>query len=281
MTETEAQRAQLAASAKPEDIPLYVHDPSSLVISSLLENRNLTEEHLLIIANRKNVPPDILTSIFKDKRWSESYAVRLALARNPKTPLFTALSIARYLRLFDLADMARNHALPVVFRKKVETIVIEKIPSLPLGIKKTLAKVSSGEILLALILDGYPEVVSICLGSPSLIEAHLYKVINRKTTSQGIIRTIAEHRGWTCRYSIKFALIRNPHTPLARSVPFIAEMRIADLVELYRDPLLPPEVKPYLHRELLERGKDPEHLTPPDEERIIEIDDQELDELER
>jgi len=281
MADGEEQRIALAANAAENEITLLVHDLSPRVIRALLENRNITEEHILIIANRKNLPAEVLDRIFRDRRWTESYPVRLALAKNPKTPLFTALSIARFLRLFDLADLARNHFLPVIYRKKLEAIVIEKIPTLAFGIKKTLAKVAAGEILLALIQDGYPEVVRLCLDNPHLVEAHLYRIISRKTTTPGTVRTIAEHGSWTSRYHIKFALLRNEHTPLVRSVQFLPALKLADLRELYRDRQLPPGVRPFIHRELLERGEDPSLLHAENEELVFEIDERELEEMER
>ncbi|MDH4163085.1 MAG: hypothetical protein OEW15_10405 [Nitrospirota bacterium] len=271
MSESEDRRAEHAATCTEESIASYIHDSSPPVIHALLNNRNITEEHILIIAGRKNVPADILDAIFRSKRWSESYAVRVALAKNPKTPLFTALSIARFLRLFDLAEISRNQTLPVIYRKKVGAIVIEKIPTLALGIKKTLAKVASGDILLSLIQDGYPEVVKICLDNPHLVEASLYKIISRKTTTGATIRSIADHKNWTCRYHIKFALIRNAHTPLVRCVLFLTSLKTADLKELYRDPTIPRTVRPYIHQELMERGIDPELLPPFEEEQVIEI----------
>jgi hypothetical protein len=281
MNGTEEDRAGLAASASEDALTLYLHDPSPKVVRAVLENRSLTEEHVLIIANRKNLPSEILESIFRDKRWTDSYPVRLALARNPKTPSFVALSISRFLRLFDLADLARNHFLPVLYRKKVEAIVIEKIPTLALGVKKTLAKIAAGDILLALLQDGYPEVVRQCLENPHLVEAHLYKAINRKITSPGTIRTITENKNWTCRYHIKFALVRNEHTPLARSVLFLPDLRTADLRELYRDPHLPSGVRPSVHRELMERGEDPGAIMGGDDESVYEIGESEMDDLDR
>ena len=276
MHDSEESRVAKAASASDEDISLFVHDPSPKVILSLLENRNLTDEHVLIIANRKNLTPEVLNTVIKDPRWSESYTVRLALAKNPKTPLYAALSIARFLHLFDITDLARNHLLPVMFRKKMEAIVIERIPTLALGVKKTLAKIAAGDILIALIKDGYPDVIKPCLENPHLVEAHLYKVINHKTTTPGTIRTIAENRNWTFRYHIKFALIRNEHTPLARCVLFIAALKTLDLKELYRDPHLPPGVRPHIHRELMERGHDPDKLSSPDEETVFVIDENDI-----
>lgn len=281
MTESEGKRIELAASAQEDELTLLVHDPSPKVIMAMLGNRNVTEEHVLIVANRKNLPPEVLSAIFGDKRWSESYPVRLALAKNPKTPLFTALSIARFLRLFDLVELSRNQLIPAIYRRKLEAIVVEKIPSLALGVKKTMARTAGGGIVLALLKDGYPEVVKHCLENPYLVEAHLYKIISLQTTGPGTIRTIAEDRNWSCRYHIKFALIRNEHTPLARSVLFLPELKLLDLKELYRDPLLPAGVKPFIHRELVERGEDPEHLGQDEAERVFTVEEDDLADIEQ
>jgi hypothetical protein len=99
-------------------------------------------------------------------------------------------------------------------------------------------------------------------------------------TTPGTIRTIAENRNWTFRYHIKFALIRNEHTPLARTALFLTDLKTPDLKELYRDPHLPPAVRPFIHRELLERGVDPERLGGHDEEIVFAIDERELVDIE-
>lgn len=260
MKETEAMREMRAAGAGEDEISTMVHDPSQRVIMALLANRNIGEEDVLIIATRKNLPGDVLEMIAKDKRWLEQYPIRLALARNPKTPLFSALSIVRYLRLFDQVELARNTALPVIFRKKIEAIVMEKIPTMALGMKKTLSRIAAGNVLLKLIQDGYPEVVIPCLNNPHLVEAHLFKIINREETNPATVRLIAEHPNWSNRYHIRFALVRNKHTPLSRSVVFVSGMKISDLKELFVDPSLPAGVRPCIHRELLERGEDVENI---------------------
>ncbi|HSA77884.1 MAG TPA: hypothetical protein VLG72_03395, partial [Nitrospirota bacterium] len=231
---------------------------------------------VLIIANRKNVPANILEMIAKDKRWAESYPVRLALARNPKAPLSISLSIARYLRLFDLEEISRCHFIPLAFRRKVETIIIERIPTLPLGNKKTLAKKSAGNVLLKLLQDGDPDVVQLCLNNPHLVEGHLYKVISRVDTVAQTIRMIAMHPNWSSRPPIRFSLARNGHTPLSLSVRFLKSMKIMDLRELYADPSVAVTIKPFVYRELWERGQQPEKVG---EEQVYEIDEEEMEAL--
>src|SRR5690242_8975441 len=130
MSDTEEGKIARAASAGSEQIVALLHDPSPVVMKALLGNSNLREEDVLVIANRKNVPGAVLDMIARDKRWTESYPVRLALAKNPKTPLSVSLSIVRYLYLFDIAEMTRSHLIPPAFRHKVESIVRERIPAM-------------------------------------------------------------------------------------------------------------------------------------------------------
>jgi len=271
MTDAEETRIEQAKSAREGDIARFLHDSSPNVVRALLRNGHITEDDVLVMATRKNLPPDIFDMIAKDKRWARSYPICLALAKNPKTPLSASLSIARHIRLFDLVEISRSHSLPVVFRHKLEAIIIEKIPTMALGVKKSLAKIASGEVLLKLLQDGYPDVVKLCLENPYLVETHLYKVISRHSTSPATIRTLAEHGNWTARYMIKLALIRNAHTPLPLSLRFLGSMKILDLRELFADPSLSVTVKPLIHRELVKRGEQPDKVP---EEQVYEIDEE-------
>ncbi len=249
-------RISKASQAGPEDIARYLHDSSPKIIKALLNNKNLTEQDALIIANRKNLPGETLQTIYSDKRWADSYQMRLALAKNPKTPLFVSLSIARGLRLFDLADLSGSRLLPLAYRHKLEAIIIERLPALALGLKTSLAKMASGNVLMKMMEDGNPEVVKYCLNNPHMVEANLYKIINRPHTVPGTIRIIAAHPNWSSRYVIRISLMRNRHTPLAQTARFLPDMKTGDLRDLYFDPSVTTGVKPYIHKELWERGEE-------------------------
>ncbi len=273
MRDGEEQRSEEAIGAGPDEIQVLVHDLSPRVMRSLLQNRNLSEEDVVIICTRTNLPQDILEAVARDKRWSDSYRARLALARNPRTPLTVSLSLARFLRIFDLEELTRNHYVPLVFRKKVESMIMERVPTMPPGNKKTLAKKAAGNVLLKLLQDRLPDVVALCLNNPHMVEAHLYKVISRKDTPPKTITLIAGHPLWSGRSLVRFALVRNEHTPLALSAEFMRTMKVLDLRELYQDPSLPAAVRPLVHRELVRRGFDP---AVPVEEKIYEIPEKEL-----
>lgn len=277
MSEGIEERAAKASKAEKEELAVFLYDPSPVVIKALLANRNITEQEVVLVAGRRNLPGDIFEMIAKDKRWSESYPVKLALAKNPKTPLFAALSVARHLRLFDLVEICSNNSLPVVYRKKVEAVVIEKIPTMPLGIKRSLAKTAAGGVLSAMLQDGDVEVVRSCLDNPRMMEAYIFKLITRKDAAPITVRMIAGHPRWSSRYTIRLALVRNDHTPLAQSVRFFQDMKSQDLIELYKDPAVPITVKPYIHSEMKERGLDAE---PAGEgaEKVYILEDVEMEE---
>jgi hypothetical protein len=156
-------------------------------------------------------------------------------------------------------------------------IINERLLTMPLGNKKTLAKKAAGGVLLKLLLDADAEVVKLCLNNPHITEGHLFKVISRKDTRAGTIRMIAEHPNWSSRSLIRVSLVRNVHTPLSFSTRYIAEMKIMDLRELYSDPSLPVTVRPFIHRELWLRGEEPKLVM---EERVFEISEEEMAEIE-
>lgn len=247
---------QRASTANEEELESLVYHPSSKVIANLIHNKNLTEDLAIIIANRKNIYPDVFESLSRDIRWKGSYKVRLALCKNPKTPQKTTLALIKSIKIFDLADLTRNPAIPINLRMRIEADIAEKLPAVPLGVKITLAKRASSNVLMRLIEEGLKEVVAVCLDSPYMTEGSIYKIISMEKISPEVIRQIARHRKWSCRYLIRWALIRNTHAPLSCIVNFLKDIKITDLKELYAAPEVPSCTKPYIYRELLEREEE-------------------------
>jgi hypothetical protein len=244
---------QLASSGTEEDLKGLVHHHSRKVIERMLLNRNLTEELVLTIANRRNIDADIIESIYMYKKWRESYRIMLALCRNPKTRQKITLSLMKSLRIFDIADLTRNRQIPINVRMKAEAHISEKILPMPLGIKIALARRASANILMRLIEDGMKEVAAVCLESPQMTEGILCKVLSMKKIASHVIRQIAGHPKWSRRYDVQWALIRNNHAPLSRVVHFLGNIKTKDLRELHASPEVPKSTKPFIFRELRDR----------------------------
>jgi hypothetical protein len=241
---------RLASSGGAEELRRLVHTPDMAVLSTVLLNRNLTEELAVIIAMRKSIASDLLDMLSHDRRWKSSYPLKLTLCKNPMTPMKTAITFLKELRIFDLADLSRNHFIHVTLRKKAEAAIAEKLPTLPLGIKKNLARRIAGELLLKLLQEEDSELLTNCLNSPALTEGCLFKAINSPHVKSRLIELILSHPKWSYRYDLRYTLIRNNLTPLAYITGILPDIKTNDLKLLYKDPKVPKSTKPFIHSEL-------------------------------
>lgn len=224
----------------------------------LIFHKDLTEGMALYIAENRNTPPETLSLLATSQRFKDSYKLKLALCKNPKTPQRVVLSLLKFLRLFDLADLTKNQNIHINIRQKIEQILKEKLPSLPVGNRITLAKRSSSRVATAILekAGGGKEtfnLIKTCLENPFLKEGDLLKLINNEATPPNVIRAIAEHPRWSLRYSLRYALIRNYYTPLSIVVEFLKDLKVQDLEDLYRDEAVPASTKPFIYRELSSR----------------------------
>jgi len=248
-------RVKAAETADAEGLWQIIRDPHPEVISHAALNRNLTETMAVFIAKKNNTPSDTLGYLAGDFRFRECYTLKLALCKNPKTPQRVTLSLLKFMRIFDLADLTRDRHIPTILRQKVEQIILEKIPSLPSGVQTALSRRAGSTIVTTLLERGDERVVRACLDSPTLTEGHLCRIINRPARKRHLLRVIAEHEKWSLRYYVRYGLIRNFYTPMNRVAKFIEGMKTVDLKDLYRDPKLPLSTRPFIFRELLGRGE--------------------------
>jgi hypothetical protein len=220
-----------------------------------LFNKNLTEDMAVFIAKKKNTSPEILGILASDIRFKGCYKLKLAICNNPKTSLKTVMYLLKFLRIFDLGDMTKNQNIPIIVRQKIEYSILEKINSLPSGVKVALAKRSSINIIISLLEKGDRNVICSCLESPLLTEDHLCRLVNTQVSKPILIRALTEHSKWSLRYRIRYALIKNYHTPMTYVTEFICSLKTADLRELYSDQSLPSSTRPYIFNELTVRDK--------------------------
>jgi hypothetical protein len=117
------EKVSLARRASGGTLAHLRHDPNPRVIAALLENPRLTEGLLLPLLAGTAAAPPVLQLIAADPRWGSRYPVRLALARNPHTPVETALRTLPLLRKVDLKALAADVRLPVSVRDRAGLLV--------------------------------------------------------------------------------------------------------------------------------------------------------------
>jgi hypothetical protein len=113
---TLGERKSLARRRDRQLLARVLRDPSPDVIRILLGNPALTESDVLRLCARRPVAPQVLREVFCSPRWMVRYQVRLAICRNPYTPIELALSIVPHLTVQDARELANSPDLADALR---------------------------------------------------------------------------------------------------------------------------------------------------------------------
>jgi len=109
---------------------LLASDDRELIQASLA-NPFLTEAELFRTLARVNLPRAVVESIAQDEKWSFRYHIRLALVRNPLTPLSRVLEFLPDLAVNDLRDACLDRRMPEAVRKYVLAHCAERLNRRP------------------------------------------------------------------------------------------------------------------------------------------------------
>jgi hypothetical protein len=106
------ERITLARLATPAVLAPMLADTEPRVAESALLNPRLREEDLVLALRAAAAARALLEAAASSPRWRESYAVRLALVLQPRTPLALALAQISALLPHDLERVAGTPGLP-------------------------------------------------------------------------------------------------------------------------------------------------------------------------
>jgi len=96
---------------------LISEDPE--MVRAALQNPYLTEAHLLKVLAHDDLPATVVELVAGHARWSHCYHLRLALIRNPLTPLAKVLTFLPEMAVPDLRDICLDRRMPGSVRKYV------------------------------------------------------------------------------------------------------------------------------------------------------------------
>jgi hypothetical protein len=109
-------RITLARIATTKVLSLVLLDGDARVAEAALQNPRLREQDLVRALTREDVPKTLLETCVSLSRWASSYAVRLALVLQPRTPLGVALGQISSLVPRDLRRVAEAAELRPLLR---------------------------------------------------------------------------------------------------------------------------------------------------------------------
>jgi hypothetical protein len=237
---------QLAKSGEKESIQPLLFSTQEEVLTGLLENPAFSEQEALLLLNRIDLPPAVIKALAALRNLIANHDVRLAILRNPKTPPHTSLPLVKFLYPFELMGLCLLPVVPPEVKQAAEGLLVSQIPHLALGQKINLAKRGPASLVRHLLTGEDVQINQAVLNNPFLTEDILVQTLNRPRCPSSIILAILNHPKWSVRYSLRFALVRNPQITLAQALRFIPDLRQSDLREISRDPRANPEVRRYL-----------------------------------
>jgi regulator of extracellular matrix RemA (YlzA/DUF370 family) len=101
-------RMKLAMKGDREARGILIRDSNRVVCSAVVKNPRITEQEIENIAGMRTVADEVLRIIALNRSWIRSYVIIHNLARNPRTPIPTAMNILPRIRTKDLQQLAQN-----------------------------------------------------------------------------------------------------------------------------------------------------------------------------
>jgi len=210
----------------------------------------LTEDRALAQLKNRDLAGEEMEHIARNSAAMTSRKVRLALAAHPQAPRRLVLRLIRELYTFDLMQFALLPAVAADLKRVAEELLVARLASVSLGERISLARRCSGMVAAALLLDKESRVWQTALENPRLTEAAIVKALHRPGATSGFVEAVCHHAKWSLRHEIRLALLRNPHTPLARALEFARRLPPPVLRDVLHASRLPERVKVYLRKDL-------------------------------
>jgi hypothetical protein len=110
--------------------------------------------------------------------------------------------------------------------------IVQKIASLNVAGRMSLAMKGSREERAVLIRDPNKIVAAAVLSSPKMNEAEVEAIAKMANVTEDVLRSIAMNRAWTKNYAVVYALVKNPKMPVALSMNFLQRINDRDLKTL-------------------------------------------------
>lgn len=111
-------RIKLAMKGDREARSILIRDSNKVVAIAVIHNPRITDKEVEGIASMRTVNDEVLRLIATNRGWARQYPIILNLARNPRTPLPTAITILPRLYTRDLKALGQNRNISDAVRRQ-------------------------------------------------------------------------------------------------------------------------------------------------------------------
>lgn len=111
-------RMKLAMKGDREARSILIRDSNKVVCSAVVKNPRITEQEVENISAMRTVSDEVLRLISMNRAWARAYTIIHNLARNPRTPIPTAMNILPRIRTKDLHQLTQNRNVSEAVRRQ-------------------------------------------------------------------------------------------------------------------------------------------------------------------
>jgi hypothetical protein len=118
MMMTVKDRIKLGMKGDREARSILIRDSNKVVAQAVIHNPRITDQEVENIAAMRTVSDEVLRVIALNRAWARSYPIILNLARNPRTPIPTAITILSRIHTKDLQHISQNRNVSEAVRRQ-------------------------------------------------------------------------------------------------------------------------------------------------------------------
>lgn len=130
----------------------------------------------------------------------------------------------------------------------------QRIMKMSIAEKIKLATLGNKEARGILLRDSNKLVAVAAIRSPRITEGEVMMMAANRAVNDDVLRVIYNNREWTKDYRVKLGLVKNPKTPMALSMRFLATLRETDVKEIARDRNVPSGIMQQAKKMLDKKG---------------------------
>lgn len=115
---TVKDRVKLGVKGDREARGILIRDANKMVATAVMHNPRITDHEVENISSMRTVAEEVLRLIGMNRQWARSYPIIHNLARNPRTPMATAVQILGRIRTKDLKAITLNRNVSEAVRRQ-------------------------------------------------------------------------------------------------------------------------------------------------------------------
>lgn len=121
-----SEKIKLATVGNKEARGLLIRDTNKLVAVAVIRSPRITDGEVLMVAHNRATLDDVLRVVYGNREWIKKYKIKLALVKNPKTPLAISIKFLSTLRESEIKELARDKNVPSTIQVQAKKMMDKK-----------------------------------------------------------------------------------------------------------------------------------------------------------